>query len=157
MMQILVLCQLFFNATYIGAGVQNVDSGQDNDHALLFRDNSGGNYWNSIFTDFTGFGIQVEDIPSAEAEQDSYKQLQDGNLTLLNNIWWEFGEGNELNAGPNGFILVTSDMSDDPDASDLIDALANNGNSIEDPQLGGISRDTDGGLDPRPCLRWSCI
>ncbi|MEN0004781.1 MAG: T9SS type A sorting domain-containing protein [Bacteroidota bacterium] len=140
-----------YNATFIGAGADNTVSGQDDDHALLFRDNSAGTFANSIFTDYAGYGIQVEDIPPAEAAQDSYQQLLDGELVLANSIWFGFGEGNELNAGPSGFILVTDPMnSNDPDASELIQRLADSGNSLDNPQLNGISRTTDGGFDPRP-------
>lgn len=139
-----------FNATYIGAGQDNSGSGQDDDHALLFRDNSAGTYANSIFTDFAGYALQIEDISSSETAQDSYKQMQDGELQLLNNIWFGFGEGDEWNGGVNGAINIT-EGADDAEATDLINHLTNTNNTVDvDPQINSISRTDDGGLDPRP-------
>ena len=132
-----------YNVTYIGSGVNGTAK---NEHALLFRDGSKGRYSNSIFTDFANYGIQVEDRASGV---DSRSYMEAGELVLSNNIWFGFGEGNELNTGANGFIQATGD-AEDPTAQFLIDHLTSNGNSAEDPQLGGISRTIDGRLDPRP-------
>ena len=131
-----------YNATFIGSGTSSTAK---NEHALLFRDGTGGTFANSIFTDFANFAIQVEDLASG---LDSRQRMENGELSLLNNIWFDFGEGSELNAGDNGIIQATS--GGDPAAQFLIDHLAANSNSIEDPELGGISRTNDGGLDPRP-------
>ena len=132
-----------YNVTYVGSGV---GSTAKNEHALLFRDGTRGRYSNSIFTDFGNFAIQVEDRASGV---DARSYMEAGELVLSNNIWFGFGEGNELNAGPDGFIQATAD-AEDLDAQFLIDHLLANDNSVEDPQLGGISRSNDGGLDPRP-------
>ena len=132
-----------YNVTYVGSGTDGVAK---NEHALLFRDGTRGRYSNSIFTDFANFAIQVEDRASGV---DSRSYMEAGELVISNNIWFGFGEGSELNAGDNGIIQATDD-AEDPTAQFLIDHLAANGNSIEDPQLGGISRDNDLGLDPRP-------
>lgn len=132
-----------YNATYIGTGV---GSGAPNEHALLLRDGSRGTYANSIFTDFANFAIQVEDRASGV---DSRQYMEDGELNLLNNIWFGFGEGSELNAGTNGIIQVTED-AEDPTAQFLIDHLSNNGNTLEDPGLAGISRTTDRTFNPTP-------
>jgi len=56
-----------------------------------------------------------------------------------------------FNAGTNGIIQATGD-AEDPTAQFLVDHLGNNGNTLEDPELGGISRITDGGFDPRPTM-----
>ncbi|MEO1624470.1 MAG: T9SS type A sorting domain-containing protein [Bacteroidota bacterium] len=140
-----------YNATYIGSGV---DGTAKNEHALLFRDGTGATYGNSIFTDFANFAIQVEDLPAASG-LDSRQRMLNGELSLPNNIWFGFGEGDQLNAGNDGIIQVTKDDNDvviaeDAAAQFLIDHLGSNGNTIENPQLGGISRITDGGFDPRP-------
>jgi hypothetical protein len=134
-----------YNATYIGSGI---GANAANEHALLFRDGTGGQYSNSIFTEYANFAIQVEDR-AASVGVDSRQRLEDGDLILSNNIWWNFGSGDELNAGANGIIQVSED-AEDPDAQFLIDHLAANGNTLEDPALNGISRMVDGGLDPRP-------
>jgi hypothetical protein len=122
---------MIYNATYIGSG-EFSDNG-DNDTVLEIRDNAGGHYINSIFTDFANEGIDVEDLDSGE---DSRARLDAGDLKLANNVWWGFGAGNELSTiAPDGFVA---------------EHLASNGNRVVDPALRGISRDRDGGLDPRP-------
>ncbi len=137
---------VIYNATYIGSGADNDDPNVKNEHALYMRDGTAGTYANSIFTDFTNFAIQIEDRASG---LDSRQRMEDGELVIKNNIWFGFGEGDELNAGTNGIIQATDD-AEDPMAQFLIDHLGNNGNTLEDPMLGGISRTNDGGLDPRP-------
>lgn len=72
---------VFFNVTSIG---------NPNSRALTFRDNAGGKYYNSIFTNF-GKGVDIEDLTSQN--QDSYKQFQDGNLILQNNVFFNIGAG----------------------------------------------------------------
>ncbi|NBC09076.1 MAG: T9SS type A sorting domain-containing protein [Bacteroidetes bacterium] len=130
---------LIYNATYIGSGI-GADAG--NEHALLLRDGSRGTYANSIFTEFANYAIQVEDLADGV---DSYQYLQDGELNLLNNIWWDYGQGDEL-----AEIIQVTEGAEDDDASDLIDHLASNNNTLEDPMLRGISREANGMLDPRP-------
>ena len=134
-----------FNVTYIGSGV---DAATKNSTALHFRDNTGGTYANSIFTDFAKHAIEVEDLPAASGT-DSRQRMEAGDLKLMNNIWFGFGSGDQLSAGANGIIRATED-AEDPDAQFLVDHLSANNNSIEDPMLRGISRMTDQGLDPRP-------
>ncbi|MDZ7765541.1 MAG: T9SS type A sorting domain-containing protein [Melioribacteraceae bacterium] len=122
------------NATWIGSGASSAGVGGDgNDRAIYFRDNAGGKYYNSIFTDYVGVGLKVEDIDG----QDSRKQMEDGNLVLSNNIWFGFGAGSDL------LTIASGDQW-------AADHLAANGNQIVDPQLRGISRTNDDGLDPRP-------
>ncbi|MBN2365011.1 MAG: T9SS C-terminal target domain-containing protein, partial [Calditrichaeota bacterium] len=124
------------NVTYIGAGVNNFPQG-DGAELMIFRDNAGGKYYNSIFTDYNGAnggkGITVEDLTTGE---DSRARLEAGDLRLVNNIWWNFAAGNSLaQFAPQQFVA---------------DSLAATGNQIVDPQLSSISRTNDGGLDPRP-------
>ena len=124
---------VIYNATYIGSGASSVNS--KNDFALNLRDNAGGKYYNSIFTDFFGRAAQVEDLASGE---DSRARLEAGDLVLKNNIWYGFGKGNIVDSMFAQSFLRTY-MND-----------ANNNNQFLDPMLSGISRTTDGGLDPRP-------
>ncbi len=122
------------NATYIGAGETSpVPGGDGNDHALIFRDNSGGFYYSSIFTDFVQDGISVEDLASGE---DSRSRLEGGDLMLSNNLWWGFGDGNTL------ANIATQDF--------VQSHLTNNGNQVINPQINSISRDDSETLDPRP-------
>lgn len=122
---------IIYNATYIGSGAQ---SGNADNNTFVFRDNAGGKYYNSIFTDFGNLGINVEDAPNVDV--DSRQRLEQGDLVLAHNIWWGFGAGNNLaDFAPQDFVQQH---------------LQANNNFVEDPMLRGISRNPDGGLDPRP-------
>lgn len=138
-----------YNATYIGMGMNNTND-PDAEYALLLRDGSAGDYANSIFTEFPFHAIEVEDR-AADKGMDSRQRMEDGDLTLKNNLWWAFGSGNQLVAASNtnSIVNATSD-AEDVDAMFLVDHLANNNNTIQDPQINNISRDTDNALDPRP-------
>ena len=119
-----------YNATYIGSGEFSTNG--DNDVVLKIRDNAGGKYHNSIFTDFAGEGVDIEDLESGE---DSRARLEAGDLVLAHNIWWGFGTGEDLaSIAPDEFVA---------------DHLSANSNQIVDPLLSGISRSQDSGLDPR--------
>ena len=135
-----------YNATYIGMGADNTND-PSSEYGILFRDGTAGDYANSIITDFSFFAIQVEDT---DKERDSRGYLESGDLTLKNNIWFGFGEGTELLSAdnPNSIIGATDVALDN--AQWLVDHLAANGNSLDDPQIGNISRAKDGTLDPRP-------
>jgi len=124
------------NATYIGPGVSSFPQG-DGGEMLIFRDNAGGKYYNSIFTEYNGgqggVAVRVEDLASG---QDSRQRLEDGDLVLRNNIWWQFGAGNTLGLmSPQQFVA---------------DSLAANNNQIVNPELASVVRQPGGNLDPRP-------
>ena len=72
---------VFFNVTSIG------NSGS---RAITFRDNAGGEYHNSIFVGYDK-GIDIEDLLGQD--EDSYKQWQDGNLKIMNNVFFNIGAG----------------------------------------------------------------
>jgi Secretion system C-terminal sorting domain len=124
------------NVTYIGAGVSNFPQG-DGSELMIFRDNAGGKYYSSIFTDYNGAnggkGITIEDLASGE---DSRARLEAGDLLLRNNIWWQFANGN-----------TWADIAPD---SWTADSLIANNNQIIDPQIMSVSRTNSGSLDPRP-------
>lgn len=134
---------VIYNATFIGSGV---GAPAKNEHAVLLRDGTAGTYANSIFTDFANFALQVEDRASG---LDSYQRLQMGQLKLLHNLWWRFGEGDQVGCGPHGIFQATDD-ADDPGCQALVDSFLVWSNAVGDPELNGISRTTDGGFDPRP-------
>lgn len=120
---------VIYNATYLGAG-QNGSAGK---RILRLRENFGGEYKNSIFGDFPGNGVTIED----KLEPDSRDRLENGELLLQNNIWFNLA-GNDINViGEEAWTAAY---------------LANpaNGNTVEDPMLNGISRSQNNGLDPRP-------
>ncbi|MCI0707265.1 MAG: T9SS type A sorting domain-containing protein [Ignavibacteriae bacterium] len=127
---------LIYNATYIGPGAAATPQG-DGAQALIFRDNAGGKYYNSIITDYNGQGggaaVTVEDLVSGA---DSRERLEMGDLVLNNNIWWGFGAGAaDTNLVPQSFVRTHFNA---------------NNNQIIDPELRSISRTGDNGLDPRP-------
>ncbi len=123
------------NVTYIGSGENaTVAGGDNNDRTFAIRDNAGGQYWNSVFTDYPGVAINIEDLAD-DAAEDSRKRLEDGSLAFANNLWFGYGAGSML-----------TDIVQDFAVTPLVDA----GNSLDDPELAGISRTADGGLDPRP-------
>ncbi len=124
------------NVTYIGSGGNTSGvAGDGNDRALYFRDNAGGKYYSSVFTEVVGIAVKIEDLGSGD---DSRKQLEDGNLLLQNNYWWNFGGGSSLLELSSGDQWVA-------------DSLAANGNMIADPKLRGISWSNGAELmDPRP-------
>ncbi|MFO7447470.1 MAG: T9SS type A sorting domain-containing protein, partial [Ignavibacteriaceae bacterium] len=127
---------VIYNATYIGPGAAATPQG-DGAEALIIRDNAGGKYYNSIVTEYNGGGggaaLRVEDLASGA---DSRERLEMGDLVFNNNIWWQFGAGNDLvSMVPQDFVQTH---------------FTANNNQIVDPQINSISRTNDGGLDPRP-------
>ena len=114
------------NATYIGSGADSENT--DNDAALKFRDNAGGKYYNSVFHDFWGKAVDIEDLDSGA---DSRMRHTDGDLIVAHNIFGAFGK----------------DKLFDDWATPSLTAPKNR---IIDPMLRGISRTNDGKLDPRP-------
>jgi len=123
------------NATYIGAGAGNP---QDN-YAFRFKDNTGGAYYNSIFTDFKDSIIRV-DLDGGGLQQARYTQ---SDLVLENNIF-----GHVYLGGSTPFLPST--IGDLTKGLNTVELGLAAGGIIADPMLGGISRIADGGLDPRP-------
>jgi len=125
---------LISNATFIGSGANSNNA--DNDRALYFRENAGGFYMNSIFTDFKGICVKLGDV-------ETFNMMQANNLKLSSNLWWNFGGGNTW----NDLISVSG-----ADKLVFIDSLVINNNQLADPQINSIPADrrTVNGLDPRP-------
>jgi hypothetical protein len=129
-----------YNATYIGGGIPAAK------RALTFRDNAGGKYYNSIFTEY-GKGADFELLSSGEC---TYNRFQAGDLLLSNNIFWNIGANN-----PNNMFTLTGDGSLNPtDSSNALAALTSSfssqGNAVADPQIGNITREATGNLNPIP-------
>ena len=118
--------------------------------SVLFRDNAGGYYNNSIFTDYNDAAIAIEQRDNDNP--DSYDRLLAGDLALRNNLFFKFGAGED----PTDLFIAVND--DDEvimgAASDTVAArLIALGNQIIDPELNSDldMRDEAGGnLDPRP-------
>ncbi len=122
-----------FNATYIGRG-EAADR-----RAITFRDNAGGTYKNSIFTEY-GRGIDIEKL---ESGTHAFDRLQNGDLNLTNNLFWNV-------AGNDPADVFTVAGGNDEDQAFVQAYFSDNANEVANPGLVGISRETDGGLDPRP-------
>jgi hypothetical protein len=116
-----------FNATYIGAGTNNV-TGVAN-HAIDAKEDTAAKHYNTIFTDFADRGIRIQNSAT--------NRLNAGDLDFRNNIWYGFRGGNtEANLNVLNAAVLFSDTA--------------RSNLIVDPVLQGISRTNLGGLDPRP-------
>ena len=144
---------LLYNATFIGSGVGAENA--KNSPAIIMRDATAGTLANSIIVDFTDKGIEVEDLAN-EKGIDSYKRMQDGELKLLNNMWW-VGGNTAIDTSSVGILQPTVDdnsdpVGDDPDCSDLAAHMTDNLNTADvDPALAGIGRTIGSkSLDPRP-------
>ena len=129
-----------YNVTLIGSGAESGLA--SNDFAMNIRDNAGGKFYNSIFTDFAGRAVQVEDLPSGE---DTWARLLADELVISHSIFYGFGGGTT----PDELFVVAGQEETSPLFVDYITAEAQN-NLLVDPQLRSISRFADGGLDPRP-------
>jgi hypothetical protein len=131
---------MVYNATYIGSGLSTARTSSRGFH---IRDNSGGYYKNCIITDLGGAGLEIEDLTDAAAE-DSRKRLEANEIQITNNLWWNIGD-NTLNG------IAPDVEGSKPYSQDFVRTyLGANKNMIQDPMIAGISRTTDGGLDPRP-------
>lgn len=119
------------NVTYIGSGFGGVN--EDN-QTFIFRDNAGGHYMNSIFYDFVKRAIEIEDLASGH---DSRERLETGDLTLVNNLWFNCGSNDVSEMCKNEYeqVLFTE---------------AERHNSIVDPNFVSISRTSNQMLNPRP-------
>lgn len=72
----------FWNVTSVGA---------PSSQALIFGDNAGGQYHNSIFINY-GKGVSIEN--EQRQEQDSYKMFEDGELKIANSVFFNIGNSN---------------------------------------------------------------
>lgn len=129
-----------YNATFIGSGVGS--GSPETPEVFLLRDNYGGSYYNSIFTDFPKEGVNIEDLASG---QDSRHRLDDGTMVLANNIWWGIGDANDM-------ATIAKCSGACSDESWVVAHLEANANRVVNPLLRGISRTPNNGLDPRPML-----
>ncbi|MCB1099130.1 MAG: hypothetical protein KDN22_26395 [Verrucomicrobiae bacterium] len=122
-----------FNATYIGAGVGTTYD-QDN-WVFRLKDNFAGQYRNSIFTDFKDGIVRIDDDTTAARTLDVDANGVETGLDFDNNTFFGFGP--------------TLLMNGTPAEMEVIDSTEGNTTTV-DPQIVGISRTTDKGLDPRP-------
>ncbi|TXF90856.1 T9SS type A sorting domain-containing protein [Neolewinella aurantiaca] len=140
-----------YNATYVGIGNGQTATGGDANRALplsvLFRDNAGGFYRNSIFTDFNGAAIAIEDRDDTEV--DAYARFVAGDLALSDNIFFNFGAGTDA---ADLFLAVDQGEAVNTVSSAVVAAgMVAANNRLIDPVLLDMDRESDGGdIDPRP-------
>jgi hypothetical protein len=116
-----------WNATYLGAGRVGAVASKGN--VFRMKDNFAGQFHNCVFDDFGGNLIRIDDTNTA---------ARVGNELLIQNSHWgryngTVGQGQVAAAN----TLATGTGNTDPLAK-------------TDPLLRGVSRQPDGGLDPRP-------
>jgi hypothetical protein len=106
------------------------------DQSLLFRDNTGGLYINSIFADDSRpIAVFVEDTNSPT---DSESRLAADSLNITNSIFFDM---------VSGFASSVGDLGNEPFTNSMLSA---NSNGLTDPEFFGIARTANGTLDPRP-------
>ena len=110
-----------YNATYIG---------HEQSQNIIFRDNSGGFYYNSIFVN-CGEGIEVEYLASGA---DSYKQFQDGNLKIENNIFYNIAGQTD---GTNATLFMKSSADGGAAQDTILAQYFTAHNTVVDP---GVSK-----------------
>ncbi|MFT7120206.1 MAG: hypothetical protein ACJAZ9_000376 [Neolewinella sp.] len=138
-----------YNATYVGIGKTATPVGGDAAKALplsvIFRDNAGGTYANSVFTDYNGAAIAVEDRDDT-ADGDSYARLQAGDLNIKNNIFFDFGRG--TTAADIFFVVDQNEEINAAASAILVANFTAAGNQLIDPELNNAERGEM--FDPRP-------
>lgn len=116
-----------YNATFRGNGTNR---------AITMRDNAGGYYWNSIFTNYAN-GIDIELLEARASSSDpsnsSFNQYEDGNLVFRNNVF--FGITGDVVAIKTDKSKATQAQIDTAQAD--IDGVwtATWGNMVEDPMM----------------------
>jgi hypothetical protein len=116
-----------WNATLLGSGAAN---GQQAGNAFTIREFSAPSFFNGIFGDFARRGVSID--ANAGTHNAS------GKLDIANNIFFGFGTSDTVTN--IGITANAQAFLSDPAKTNL----------IVNPQLAGISRINDGGLDPRP-------
>lgn len=110
---------VIYNATFAGNG--NTGAG----HMIRFDRNAGGIFANSVFI-HNNKGISVE---SANYEFDSFNQWKNGNLSLLNNVFYQVAGSSP------GTIMELSGIFSEQQRNQWISHFAQGNNSIENPHI----------------------
>ena len=108
-----------YNMTMIGAGMMTT-----NNRALFIREYAAPRMYNSIVTDFGGFGVRIDDR--------SGTHLASGLLDIRDNIWFN----------------IASNLAETANAQVLFTDPARNNDNVN-PQLLAVSRQPNYTLDPR--------
>jgi hypothetical protein len=142
-----------YNFTHIGSGPGAAAS---NPIGLLIRAGGSVNARNGIVAEMKGKAIEIQD-KDANGTTDAYARFLAGETTIQNNLFYNIGSNIALDGSSTGIIRVTANANDStPSNYDAAAAafVAHFGltNEIGNPGFVSISRNQDGGLDPRPAL-----
>ncbi|MDZ7714620.1 MAG: hypothetical protein U5J95_00255 [Balneolaceae bacterium] len=98
----------------------NVTSIGGPDQTMTYRDNSGGQYYNSIFYNYPN-GVDIEDLSSGE---DSRARLENGEIIMTHNIFWNVANNDPasiyITSGDNAGIDLSSSNNLEADIVDPI-------------------------------------
>ncbi len=134
-----------YNYTAIGSGAAGTNALSI---GPIFRDNTGGKVYNSVFHDFRGYAWRIE-TESAQA-QDSAKRLAAGEIVIASNLFGTFGAGTtdaQLFLAPNATAGGPAPATNY--TAEHIRAAAQGNRVNTDPQFVAIDRTRGGLLDPR--------
>jgi len=135
-----------YNVTYVGSGISGTGS-----TALNLRDNFAGAYHNSIFADFPGTLVRIEDVPGTEA--DSRARFEEGTLRLDGNL---FGQIAGSFVTEEGMVMHGVVANEGAFGRQVAEALSSNNTLISPVPLRTLERSSRGflrALDPRPTDR----
>ena len=136
------------NVTYIGSGATatNVD-GDGNDYAIVLRDGGAMKYYNSVFTEFVGRMLDLEDLPTASGV-DSYQRLLDGAVIFRGNVIGNFGRAN---GGGIDSLIRRYPNGDQPSGMNVANLLRTGTRFVGNTRIVvNIDRERNAALDPRP-------
>lgn len=129
-----------WNATVVGTGVaSSADYTGKYKHAIHFKKDGAGTIANSIVTQTAFGGVFVDSSKLKDAAGSRTTDSLGTTLLLRNNLWFAIGRGDSLAGVAYGMPVVATH-------------LQANGNTVQDPLLGGLSWEQDKKLDPRPAL-----
>jgi hypothetical protein len=141
------------NATLIGDGILTGDNGTT---ALYYEDNCGNNWYNSIFTDFSGNALLMEDTSKVADVRARWNDTGATELKLCNNVFGPFGPSSKFplyaffGFDADGDRVINADNATLLN-TEIMPKLEADGNVyINDFLLMSISRQRDGSLNPRP-------
>lgn len=132
------------NATYIGSGLDGAGG-----LGLMMRDNFAGSYLNSLFLDFPGAVLHIEDVPGDDTG-DSRARFEDGTIRIEGNLFFEIG--GTFVAGPGGEDLMGVVDNDGSFGKRVADSLAETNALASLLPIRNLGRNAQGiltSLDPR--------
>ena len=128
-----------YNATFIGGGTTGAG-----DSAVRARNDFGGQIFNSIFANFPGTALDIDNssVPGA----DSQSRFNAGTLVFRNNVWWNF---NWTGAAFTNTASGLADSAFEEAAFDGTSTFSTN-NQIVSPGFVSLSQSAEDGLNPVP-------